>query len=143
MESRYKVSRFYRSAIPGSLRPWLLLLSIFHLTSIYYSSHFKHPIRRIGLKLSKHTLTAVFDASGVLRLNICSEIFALAGKARERSRVREQEERWYRLPARKNEIREREREREKGNLFHFKEHVNPKRGAYLIYYQVPIRITRT
>jgi len=138
MESRYKVSRFYRSAIPGGLRRWLLLLSIFHLTSIYYSSHFKHPIRRIGLKLSKHTLTAGSDASGVLRLNICSEIFALAGKAGERSRVREEEEKRYRLPARKDEIktqreRERERERER-NLFHFKEHVNSERGAYLIYY---------
>jgi len=85
-------------------------------------------------------LTAVSDASGVLRLNICGEIFALAGKARERSRVREEEERRYRLPARKDEIktqREKEREREereKRNLFHFKEHVNSERGAYLIYY---------
>lgn len=77
MEFRYKVSQFYRLTIPGILLPTgLLLLSIFHFTSIYYGSHFKHPIHHSNWNCQNTRwrlyLTRVALTSKYLQWNICA-----------------------------------------------------------------------
>lgn len=83
MEFRYKVSSVLSFNNTGGLFPELLLLSIFHFTSIYYGSHFKHPIRH-WIEIVKTHVDGCILHEWHSRLNICSEIFTLVGKARER-----------------------------------------------------------
>jgi len=106
MEFRYKVSQFYRLTIPAVSPP---LLSVFHFTPIYYDLHFKHPIRH-RIEIVKTHVGVCILHEWHSRLNICSEIFALAGKERERSRKVS-----YRRGGGKTE---------REDLFHLKKHVN-------------------
>lgn len=118
------MSQFYRLTIP-TVPIGLLLLSIFHFTSIYYGSHFKHLIHHSDWNCQNARwrlyLMRVAFASKYLQWNIC------AGKKRKKKTA---ESIGY---TDEKDERKKERKREKENLFHFKEHVNFGRGAYLIY----------
>lgn len=82
MEFRYKVSQFYRLTIPAVSPPGHSIYRYSILLLFTTSSHFKHPIHRI--EIVKTHVDGCILHEWHSRLNICSEIFALAGKEREK-----------------------------------------------------------